>query len=55
MLVMVRNRAARKILQPVPEMEPLWNDWEYSIWKIPAGIEKGKSDRLQATVKDSRE
>ena len=55
MLVMVRNRAERKLLQPVPEMEPLWNDWEYSIWKIPAGIEKGIGDGVQGTVKDSRE
>lgn len=37
MLVMVRNRDARKLSQTVPEMEPMWNDWEFSIWKIPAG------------------
>jgi len=36
MLVMVRNRDAGKLSQTVPEMEPLWNDWEFSIWKIPA-------------------
>jgi 4-amino-4-deoxy-L-arabinose transferase-like glycosyltransferase len=41
MLVMVRNRDVRKLSQTVPEMEPLWNDWEYSIWKIPAGKEQG--------------
>lgn len=35
MLVMVRNRDAIKLSQTVPEMEPLWNDWGYSIWKIP--------------------
>ena len=40
MLVMVRNRDARKLSQTVPEMEPLWNDWEFSIWKIPAGKER---------------
>ena len=34
-LVMVRNRDARKLSQTVPEMEPLWNDWEFSVWKIP--------------------
>ena len=40
MLVMVRNRDARKLSQTVPEMEPMWNDWEFSIWKIPAGKER---------------
>lgn len=35
MLVMVRNRDARKLSQTVPEMEPLWNDWEFSVWKVP--------------------
>ncbi len=39
-LVMVRNRDVTKLSQTVPEMEPLWNDWEYSIWKIPAGKER---------------
>jgi len=37
MLVMVRNRDVRKLSQLAPEMEPLWNDWEYSVWRIPAG------------------
>lgn len=36
MLVMVRNRDAYKLAQTVGWIEPLWNDWEYSIWKIPA-------------------
>jgi len=36
-LVMARNRDVRKLSQVVPQMEPLWNDWEYSVWKIPAG------------------
>jgi len=40
MLVMVRNRDARKLSQTVPEMEPLWNDWEFSVWEIPAGKER---------------
>ena len=34
-LVMVRNRDAVKLSQTVPEMEPLWNDWEFSVWKVP--------------------
>jgi 4-amino-4-deoxy-L-arabinose transferase-like glycosyltransferase len=37
MLVMVRNRDVRKLSQLAPEMEPLWNDWEFSVWRIPAG------------------
>ncbi len=45
MLVMVRNRDARKLSQTVPEMEPLWDDWEFSIWRIPAGKEQGMGDR----------
>lgn len=37
MLVMVRVRDVQKLLDAVPEAEPLWTDWEHSIWKIPAG------------------
>ena len=40
MLVMVRNRDAGKLSQTVPEMEPLWNDWEFSVWEIPPGKER---------------
>jgi 4-amino-4-deoxy-L-arabinose transferase-like glycosyltransferase len=40
MLVMVRNRNVRKLSQAVPQMEPLWSDWEYSVWKISAGEER---------------
>jgi hypothetical protein len=39
MLVMVRNRNVRQLSQVVPQMEPLWSDWEYSVWKIPAAEE----------------
>lgn len=35
-LMLVRNRDVRKLSQAVPEMEPLWSEWEYSVWKIPA-------------------
>lgn len=34
-LVLARNRDVVKLSQQIYEMEPLWNDWEYSIWKIP--------------------
>jgi 4-amino-4-deoxy-L-arabinose transferase-like glycosyltransferase len=40
MLVMVRNRNVRQLSQVVPRMEPLWSDWEYSVWKIPAAEER---------------
>jgi hypothetical protein len=33
--VIVRNRDARKLSQTVPDIEPLWNDWEYSLWIVP--------------------
>lgn len=36
MLVIVRNRDVTKLVRTVPRMEPLWNDWEFSVWKIPA-------------------
>ena len=45
MLVMVRNRDVTKLSWAVPRLEPLWNDWEYSVWRIPAGEEGGKSYR----------
>lgn len=37
MLIMVRNRDVGELAQAVPQLEPLWNDWAYSIWKVPAG------------------
>lgn len=37
MLVMVRVRDVQKLLDAVPEAEPLWTAWEHSIWKIPPG------------------
>ncbi len=36
-LVMVRNRDASKLAQTVERVEPLWSEWEFSVWKIPAG------------------
>jgi 4-amino-4-deoxy-L-arabinose transferase-like glycosyltransferase len=41
MLVMVRNRDVTKLSRTVPRMEPLWNDWEYSVWRIPAAEQQG--------------
>jgi 4-amino-4-deoxy-L-arabinose transferase-like glycosyltransferase len=45
MLVMVRNRDVTKLSRTVPRLEPLWNDWEFSVWKIPAGDEGGRGER----------
>jgi 4-amino-4-deoxy-L-arabinose transferase-like glycosyltransferase len=36
-LVLVRNRDVEKLSHAVPDLEPMWNDWEYSIWKVPVG------------------
>jgi 4-amino-4-deoxy-L-arabinose transferase-like glycosyltransferase len=39
-LVLVRNRDVERFSKSVPDMEPMWNDWEYSIWKVPAANEE---------------
>ena len=45
-LVLVRNRDVQKLAQTVPQMEPLWNEWEYSVWKIPAArLQEGTGNR----------
>ncbi len=48
-LVLLRNRDAGKLSQNVPEMEPLWNDWQFSVWKIPAGQQMDTGNREQGT------
>jgi 4-amino-4-deoxy-L-arabinose transferase-like glycosyltransferase len=45
LLVMVRNRDVTKLSRTVPRLEPLWNDWEYSVWKVPAAGNPGIGDR----------
>ncbi|MBZ5514942.1 MAG: glycosyltransferase family 39 protein [Acidobacteriia bacterium] len=35
-LVLVPNQNVTSLSQTVVRMEPLWSDWEFSIWKIPA-------------------
>jgi len=45
LLVMVRVRDAQKLLDAVPNAEPLWTDWEHSIWKIPPGQTEGVGSR----------
>ncbi len=39
-LVIVRNRNVSILAATLPEIEPMVNDWEYSVWKVPGG--KGK-------------
>jgi len=34
-LVFVRNRDVGKLAALLPDVEPLVNDWEYSLWKVP--------------------
>jgi 4-amino-4-deoxy-L-arabinose transferase-like glycosyltransferase len=36
-LALVRNRDVGRFSQAVPKMDPMWNDWEYSVWRIPPG------------------
>jgi hypothetical protein len=36
-LVLVRNRDVPMLATTLPDIEPMVNDWEYSIWKVPAG------------------
>jgi 4-amino-4-deoxy-L-arabinose transferase-like glycosyltransferase len=45
-LMLVRNRDVQKLAQTVPQMEPLWDEWEYSVWKIPAArLPEGTGNR----------
>ncbi|MBI1983506.1 MAG: glycosyltransferase family 39 protein, partial [Acidobacteria bacterium] len=37
-IIIVRHRDVGRLAQSVDQMEPLWNDWQYSIWRIPPGI-----------------
>ena len=36
-LVMVPNTLVGSLANAVGRIEPLWNEWEYSIWKVPVG------------------
>jgi 4-amino-4-deoxy-L-arabinose transferase-like glycosyltransferase len=38
MIIVVRNRDVERLAQAVEQMEPLWSDWQYSIWKISPGV-----------------
>jgi hypothetical protein len=36
----------------LPEIEPMVNDWEYSVWKVPAGEAQGTGDRAEGTASE---
>lgn len=36
-LVLVRNTHVETLAQAVGEIEPLWNGWDFSVWKLPLG------------------
>jgi hypothetical protein len=40
-LMLVRNTQVAELVQVVGEIEPLWTEWQYSVWVIPGG----KADR----------
>jgi uncharacterized protein YjeT (DUF2065 family) len=46
-LVLVRNRDVTMLAATLPEIEPMVNDWEYSVWKI-----QGTGDRGQGTANE---
>jgi len=50
-LVLVRNRDVQMLARTVPAMEPMWSEWEYSVWKIPAGPSEVTGDRGEGTGK----
>ena len=37
LLVLVRNTQVAELAQVVGEIEPLWTEWQYSVWIIPGG------------------
>jgi 4-amino-4-deoxy-L-arabinose transferase-like glycosyltransferase len=41
MIIVARNRDAGRLAQSVEQMEPLWSDWQYSIWKVSPGESPG--------------
>ena len=57
-LVMVRVRDVQKLLDTLPEAEPLWTDWEHSIWKVPPGqteeVGSRKSGERKSTMHTGR-
>jgi 4-amino-4-deoxy-L-arabinose transferase-like glycosyltransferase len=52
-LVMVRNRDVLKLSRTVPGLEPLWAEWQYSVWEIPPG-RRAAASRGDAGVSGER-
>jgi 4-amino-4-deoxy-L-arabinose transferase-like glycosyltransferase len=36
-IIIVRHRDVGRLARSVERLEPLWSDWQYSVWKIPPG------------------
>lgn len=36
-IIIVRHRDVGRLVQSVERLEPLWSDWQYSVWKILPG------------------
>lgn len=36
-LFLVRNTHVSKLAQAAGRIDPLWTEWDYSVWKVPAG------------------
>ena len=51
-LVLVRNRDVTMLAATLPEIKPMVNDWEYSVWKVPAGEAQGTGDRAEGTASE---
>ena len=37
LLMLVRNTQVAELAQVVGNIEPLWTEWQYSVWIIPGG------------------
>lgn len=44
MLIVVRNRDVGRLLKRAPDAEPLWTEWDFSVWRIAAQEETMNSE-----------
>lgn len=44
-LILVRNHLVGALFETVPQVEPLWSDWRYSVWKAPGRKGTGNGGR----------
>jgi 4-amino-4-deoxy-L-arabinose transferase-like glycosyltransferase len=45
MLVVVRNREVGRLLKRAPDAQPLWTEWNFSVWKIAGKAEMMNDER----------